>query len=56
MVFNIVGSAANPYSKCVRDLKVGGNTFHFYDLKSFEDARLGMSVRARVLLHIMCLC
>ena len=40
-LFYVAGSAVDPYAKHVRDLTVGGNTFRFYDLKSFEDTRLG---------------
>ncbi|XP_065884504.1 cytoplasmic aconitate hydratase-like isoform X2 [Dysidea avara] len=47
-----VGSAVDPYAKHVRDLTVGGNTFRFYDLKSFEDTRLArLPYSIRVLLE-----
>ena len=34
--------STNPYSKHVRELKVKGDTYRYFDLPSFEDARLGV--------------
>ena len=49
-----VGST-NPYSKHVRELKVKGDTYRYFDLPSFEDPRLGV-LNCLFIVYVVCMC